>query len=268
MPENREFIAKNGRKITLNTPPAANRESIYVVAGHKTGSVLLNNIINDLAKSAGVPAIAVESEIWREGFSIGDWPDEVFDFLSGRGYIYFSFRWLQRLPEINGFKSCKKIFMIRDPRDIAVSYYYSMARSHGLPKKGTSRLLMTDLREDANRMGIDEFIQTGKAGPILRNIQKFSDYLDDEFSTFYKYEDVIFRKREWVHQIASDINCNVSTAVINEIADLYDVIPEKEAPDKHIRRVVPGGYIEKLSSESVHYIRENYPVFFEEFGYE
>ena len=265
--EIREFIAKNGRKLILNTPPAGNRESVYVIAGHKTGSVLLTNIVRDLAESAGVPAIAVETEIWREGFGVGDWPDELFDFLSNSGYIYYSFRWLQRLPQITGFMSRKKIFMIRDPRDIAVSYYFSMARSHGLPKKGKSRELISGLREDANRMGIDEFVQEGKAGPILRNIQRFSDYLDDEFSTFYTYEDVIFSKREWVEQIASDINCNVPTETINEIADRYDVIPQKEAPDKHIRRVVPGGYKEKLSAESVQYIRENYPVFFKDFGY-
>lgn len=236
--------------------------------GHKTGSVLLTKIIDEIAEEAGLPAIPVEGSVWRQGFSIKDWPAELYDFLNEAGYIFYSFRWLQKLPEVPAFTNCKKLFMVRDPRDIAVSYYFSMAKSHGLPKTGKSREAIAFLRREAESMDIDEFIQTGKAGPVLRNIERFADYHSDEQSVFYRYEDVIFKKRDWVRRIAFEIGAEVTADSADTIADRNDFRPEKEDPSAHIRSVNPGGYLEKISKESADYIKENHPVFFDVYGYE
>ena len=170
----KEFVSRNGTRAKIQIPEPRDMHSVFVVAGHKTGSVLLTNIINDIKVATQCPAIAVEGDVWQHGFAIKDWPDELYAFLSQPGFIFYSFRWLQKLPELPNFAESKKIFLVRDPRDVAVSYFYSMKKSHVIPKKGSSREQIAKLREFANQTDINEFVISGKAGPILRNIQKFT----------------------------------------------------------------------------------------------
>lgn len=262
-----EFSTKGGLRAVLDVPEPRGDGSTFVVAGHKTGSVLLTRIIEDIAQVTGLPAIPVEAQVWREGFSIGDWPEALYALLEREGFVFYSFRWLQKLPELAAFETARKIFMIRDPRDIAVSYYFSMAKSHGVPKSGRTREMLLKLREDTGRMDIDAFVQAGKAGPVLRNIERFGGFLDRPDSVFYRYEDVIFEKRDWVARIARDLDVDLPREKAHEIADRHDLLPEKEDPTKHIRSVRPGGWREKLSTESVRHIETAHPTFFEHLGY-
>ena len=240
---------------------------MFVVAGHKTGSTLLSKIIEDMALVTSVPAIPMESCVWSQGVAIKEWPDELYQFMENDGFIYYSFRWLQRLPELASFGTSRKIFMIRDPRDVAVSYYYSLAKSHSVPAAGQSRDAILKMRKELETTGIDDFIQSGKAGPILRNIERFSPYLDDPLSTFYRYEDVIFDKRNWVARVAGDLGIELTREQAEQIADRHDILPETENPNAHIRSVRPGGYVEKLAPGTIEFIKGNHPTFFGSYGY-
>jgi len=261
------FQTIKGKTATLDIPTPWEKQSIFIVAGHKTGSTLLTNIIADISRIIEVPSIPVELGVWRQGFSIEDWPDELYEFLENDGYVFYSFRALQKLPQLESFEKATMLFLVRDPRDIAVSYYFSMAKSHSLPKKGKSREALLKRREQAEKLTIDEFIQSGKANQILDNIQRFGDYLNDETSIFYKYEDVIFEKRKWVAHIAKDLGVELPSLTDEKIADKHDIFPTEENPNAHIRQVIPGGYREKLSEETIDFIYQNFPVFFEKFGY-
>ncbi|MBV7397357.1 sulfotransferase domain-containing protein [Mameliella sediminis] len=263
----KEFKVSDTLSATLEIPEPRQAESVFVVAGHKTGSVLLTKIIADIAAETGLPAVPVEGDVWRQGLSLSDWPAELYAFLEEPGYVFYSFRWLQKLPEVAAFEKARKLFMIRDPRDVAVSYYFSMAKSHGLPKAGKSRESISKLREETSAMDIDSFVQEGKANPILRNIARFANYLDRDDSLFFRYEDVIFDKRNWVAQIARELSVDLSQEICDRIADKHDLRPEKEDPNAHVRSVTPGGYVDKLSPESIAYIHETFPVFFDRFGY-
>ncbi|MFN4128819.1 MAG: sulfotransferase domain-containing protein [Paracoccaceae bacterium] len=263
----KEFKVSDTLSATLEIPEPRQASSVFVVAGHKTGSVLLTKIIADIAAETGLPAVPVEGDVWRQGLSIKDWTPELYAFLEEPGYVFYSFRWLQKLPEVAAFDRGRKLFLVRDPRDVAVSYYYSMAKSHGLPKAGRSRESISKLREETSAMDIDSFVQGGKADPILRNIARFAPYLDRDDSLFFHYEDVIFNKRAWVTQIVGELAVDLSTEACNRIADKHDLRPKKEDPNAHVRRVTPGGYVDKLSPDSIAYIRETHPVFFDRFGY-
>jgi len=261
------FQTESGKTFHLESPVPRAGGSIFVVAGHKTGSTLLENIIKDISGKSGLPCIPVESGVWNQGISLNEWPQDLYRLLEKDGLVFHSFRWLQKLPGLASFPAARKIFMIRDPRDVAVSYYYSMAKSHQLPPSGKSRDAILALRSNLEMVDIDEFVQSDRAGPVLRNIQNFAAYLDDPASTFYRYEEVIFNKREWVRQIARDLSVELSDGDADAIADLRDIRPTQENVSAHIRQVTPGGYRSKLSEDSIRFIETKYPVFFTRYGY-
>ncbi|MCB1342351.1 MAG: sulfotransferase domain-containing protein [Pseudooceanicola sp.] len=253
--------------VSIDFPDPRPGPATFVVAGHKTGSVLLNRIIDDLAALTGLPVVRVEEVLWRGGLKIKDWPQQIFDLMEQPGLVYTSFRDLQRLGELTSFQTGRRIFMIRDPRDVAVSYFFSMSKSHVIPEGGAAREDMLRMRDAAAQSDLDSFIQRGMANNVLRNIQSFAQYLGTPDTVFYKYEDIIFAKEPWVAQIAADLGISVPQDDIARIARRHDIIPEQENPNAHIRSVKPGGWREKLSPQSVAFIEEKFPLFFEKYGY-
>lgn len=264
----RTFKTVTGSTISVDVPHARASASVFVVAGHKTGSVLLNNIVRDIAAEAGLPAVPLESIVWGQGFDVAEWPDEIFEFLESPGFVFHSFRLLQKLPTVKAFQSGRKIFLVRDPRDIAVSLYFSLRQSHSLPKPGKSLDLLLEVRKTVEAMDIDEFVLTDQAAAALRNTESFAPYWGGENCTFYRYEDVIFEKRRWVAQIAESLGAEISEETCNLIADRHDLRPENENPNAHVRTVTPGDYRKKLSAESIQHIEDSHPVFFDMMGYE
>ena len=267
MPVTHDILLESGETVKITFPEPRQGMSTFVIAGHKTGSVLLNNIIRDFARLTPLPTVAVEEDIWRQGVSIRNWPQQIFDLMDQEGYIFHSFRDLQRLPEIKSFDRACKIFMVRDPRDVAVSYFFSMAKSHTLPAAGQVRDEILKIRELANELTVDEFVQSGKANHALANIQRFADFLGQDNAVFYRYEDIIFEKAAWVRQIASDLKIEITEDDVHKIAKRHDIRPEKEDPSAHIRSVSPGDYKNKLAPESVRYIEKTFPRFFSDLKY-
>jgi len=264
----REFKAvEKDLVVEVDVPPPGPSPSIFVVAGHKSGSTLITNILKDIVAETGFPAIPVEAEVWRQGFSVPDWPKELYDLLNEPGYLFYSFRWLQKLPTVPAFATAKKIFLVRDPRDVAVSYYFSMAKAHPIPKAAGPDHGILELRKATDEMDIDEFIQNGKANDILKNVEKYATFFKHSNSLFFRYEDVIFKKCEWISRLSKEIGVDLSEDVMDKISDRHDFFPSKENPNEHIRNVTPGDYKNKLSSDSIAFIEKNHPTFFNVFEY-
>jgi len=84
----------------------------------------------------------------------------------------------------------------------------------------------------------------------------------------FRYEDVIYEKKKWVRDICSYFGWDVTLQVQDAIAKEFDIVPERERADQHIRQVHPGNYRSKLKLSSIRKIED---VFGEEmafFGYE
>lgn len=264
----KEMTSKTGKSFLLEYPEKEHSEKVFVVAAHKTGSVLLNNIVSDICEASKIPHIPIEVLTWRQGISIPDWSDDLYLFMEENNYIYHGFRGLYKLDAINGFEDSKKIFLIRDPRDVAVSYYFSMLKSHSVPKKGDTKKNMETIRKEVEQMTVDEFVLSGKADFIIRNMIRFYDVIkDDDNSRLYKYENVIFSKTEWVADIAKVLNADLDVAEVESIAKKHDIIPSEEDDSKHIRQVKPGNYKKHLSKESIDYIETNFDQMFKIYQY-
>lgn len=266
--ETREFRDASGTVIKLEVPEPGAGESVFVMAVHKAGSTLLNRVINPLARRSGRPLLALDLQLRQQGYPIAKAPPEVFGVWQQPGYIFGAIRtWHETFDTEDFRRDARKILLVRDPRDIATSLYFSQAKSHVAPPEGELKEQFDKVRSEALSLSIDDYIQKGKANTVLDSMTSFTRLLGSQRLNLFRYEDIIFRKREWILELARILQMKVPDQMLENILKQVDIVPTTEDPSKHIRRVKPGGFETKLSAESVRYIQDNYRTLFEAYRY-
>lgn len=245
------------------------QESQFFLALHKSGSVLFYNLVEELADACGKPHFALETELFSRGVALVDCPLELTQILEKPGYIFHGFRTQWILNYVRQFRTSRKLLLVRDPRDIAVSYYFSVTKSHTIPESGDVREKMLDQRRAANEIDVNTFVRSGRCDFVLANMRAFMRLVEtDPNCRVYRYEDVIFKKREWVADIAKVCGLDAGTDKINEIADRHDIRPDKENPDAHIRQVTPGNFRQHLDEAAQNSLEKRFEPVFRYFKYE
>lgn len=267
-----ELTLASGEPLALRCPVGGGARSgrSFVFALHKSGSVLLNGIVADLALAARVPNLNVPEILFRKGVK---WKDvtSVPPSLFGReGVVFSGFRQMPQAPFEIGFgKGDKAALLVRDPRDILVSLYFSMKFSHSLPKSGGVRDRLVKIRKATETMEIDDYVLDA-ATSLTRQYELYREGLlgrDDVAIRIFRYEDVIFEKERWVAELAAHFEFEVAEAKKRRIAARYDLVPEKEDPSSHVRRVAPGDHVEKLAPETIATLNEIFRETVAPFGY-
>jgi len=272
---NRKFSLglNTGAPVSFSYPREKGRsgDRRFIFALHKSGSVLLNRIVDDLSESAGVPVFNFPELIFERGIRFQDLESVPADLFRSPGVIYSGFRLLPKPPcrlelDIGG----KTILMVRDPRDILVSMYFSMKVSHAVPKSGNSREKLLKIRENAEALSIDDFVRAG-CRRLRRKFRRYQKVLVDSETLetrVFRYEDVIFEKTQWVADIAEFLELDVPEEEMSKIATKHDLRPQREDPTSHIRRVAPGDYREKLTKDTIEFLNSELADAVRPFGYE
>jgi len=256
-----------GERADIAIPPSPYVESLYALSPHKCGSVLLQNIMGDLAQAAGYPFLNIYSQIFTQGVPHKSFRPSIDLLLRLPGYCFAGLRqpWTGDTAHLAHHR---KIFLVRDPRDVMVSYYFSMAKSHALPGSGPLRDSFLSDRQKINQMSISEFINAGTGFFVLENMREFLRWSREmPRSKVFRYEDVIFHKQAWVRDICTFFELKVPAATMDEIAARHDIVPDTENPDAHVRQVRPGNYKTHLSHDDIARIEHRFQDLFEAFGY-
>ena len=239
------------------TPPAptSDRQSVMAFSLAKAGSTLLYDLLSMLAPAAGLTYFSVEDALFAQDVSVNRRPANVGNLFAQTGYCYGGFRQFPAYP-IPVLHSTKSIFLVRDPRDMAVSLYFSMMKSHVLPdaqEGGTARADMERARAAVAAVAIDDW---ATHSAVIQYTRMFEGYLAQGFLwrpnvVTYRYEDVIFAKREWLADICDWFEWDVPTETRDAIADRFDIRPDAERPDQHVRQVTPGNFRSHLSEATI-----------------
>jgi len=252
-------------------PPGDERVvSGLIYSLRKAGSTMLAWASERLAGKARVGFANIAGYYFRLGVHPDDIPASVADVFRPRGYCYGVFRDPRNSFEIPILETAPIILQIRDPRDILVSDYYSIAYSHAPPgtSAGTSYLerFLAD-RERARSMGIDEFALE-KAPHVLDVYRRYDPLIERPNTRIHRYEDLVFRKRWWLRDLADHLGWRVSDQAVHEVADHHDVIPKTERIDKMIRKVAPGDHVDKLRPETIVRLNDLFADVLEAHAYE
>jgi hypothetical protein len=243
----------------------------------KAGSTLLYNMLSKLAPSAGLTYFSIEDYLFSHNVSPVNRPGYIGDVIKPNGYCYGGFRQYPAF-RVTGMNNAKVTFLVRDPRDMLTSLYFSLLGSHRIPKAGDGTKLenepagaaerMLDMRTKLQKTDVNAFARQG----VRSYTRIFEGYVAQGFAwrqnvAIYRYEDVIFEKAAWVRDICEWYEWDIDPARQREVAAMFDERPTEERPLEHVRQVTPGNYRAHLTEATSAVIVDALEEYMRLFGY-
>lgn len=217
----------------------------------KAGSVLFNRLLAEIGESTGRTIVNLPSIAFDAGISEDIFQDQRLSSLLGKpGYVFSGLRRYPSHIHPSQLRHTKKILLIRDPRDMLVSLFYSDRYSHRIPERGQVHDNLIKIRQAALLTEIDDYVFTDRAQLLLADYRSYIEVFDHTWR-IYRYEDVIFQKKKWVKSIADDLSVRMWPWDRHLIAKRNDKIPSSENPEKHIRQVHPENYKRVLKPATI-----------------
>ncbi len=256
------LVSKSDQKYKVSIPePMPGLVSAYIFAFAKSGSTLLDNMVSAYCHEIGVPTFSLYNTAFDQGVLTQEIDSDAVVCFQKTGCIYTGFR---HFPFFNlDVHDAPTILLVRDPRDMIVSMYYSILKSHVIPR-GISRLAQN--REDAEQLDINEFV-VQNIGSYVAYFRRYKEALARSDLTVYRYEDVIYQKKKWLSDVVVKLGLEQHPKRLSAIAKRFDVIPITENQNEHIRQVHPGNHKRKLSNQTIQELNQSLSDFLEYFDY-
>jgi hypothetical protein len=254
---------------------AGSGPSVFSFSMAKAGSTLLYNMLSQLAPGAGLTYFSIEDYLFSRNVSPVNRPGYIGDVIRPTGYCYGGFRQYPAF-RVTGLNNAKVTFLVRDPRDMMTSLYFSLLGSHRVPAaeepakgepagaaerllKARARLQTTDINTFARRS-------------VNTYLKIFEGYVAQGFAwrqnvAIYRYEDVIFAKDAWVRDICEWYAWEIDPARQRQVAAMFDERPTEERPLEHVRQVTPGNWRAHLTEGTSAVIVEALAEYMRLFGY-
>ena len=250
----------------IHRPGAPNAPSCLLFAFPKSGSVLLNKVFHSLCSHVGLAWVDIPGYAFWRGIhtELGSDVAEVF---SPTGYCYGGWRYFPNSYTIPILDRCKSVLLVRDPRDMIVSHYFSLKHSHPLPLARTSGgKNFSETRLQAELLSVDDYALLWAPRFRAFNEGYRAVKIQPGVKT-YRYEDVVFRKRDWVLDMLEHLGWSIDQATVFETVDPLDIRPGKEDVGEHVRQVSPGDHKRKLKPETIDAISAELADMISEYGY-
>lgn len=224
--------------------------SIIWFTTHKCASVYATEILQKLAHDLGMTYVNYEGDLWEAGRSLGKLisgndHEKINNMFKTTGHIYGPFRQYYPIIEMEKYKV---IVMLRDPRDVLTSLYFSLAYSHGIPESQKTEI--ESAIEDARNKNIDDLVL--EHFPWLST--KYNQYekylLAKKNVLLLKYEDMVTNFAVWLSEMFKHLGIKPSEQIIKELIDeaKFEV---KEDIYSHKRQVKPGDHRRKLQVNTI-----------------
>ena len=112
---------KKGRVFSFSVPDPGDNPSFFIFSLHKCGSTLLMQLLHDVCRIINMPVVDLNTKIFNLGIQANLLTEDINGIWNKQGYAYLGFR--SFFPALDfDFTQTKNILLIRDPRDMLVSY--------------------------------------------------------------------------------------------------------------------------------------------------
>lgn len=247
-------LKTNGnRSVEIALPEPGDKPSAFLLSLPKAGSTLFYRMMKPLADRAGLPYFSLPNEMHGLGLPMREVSEGLDQVFRPRGYTYGGFRGFEAPLKLPDYAADRTVLLVRDPRDMLTSLYFSEAKSHVPPGTGASETLLRQFearRQRALSMTIDEFV-LARANGVKAGYDSVFAAIGDKPHKLFRYEDVIFAKRQWMAETLDYLALAVPPRLLDTVVERNDIRPAAEQEDQHVRRVTPGDFRAKLRPETI-----------------
>lgn len=234
-------------------PSQSKEQSILFFTAHKCASVYVGEIVRSLTASAGMTPINVESyyseALSKTSSSLSTTEKQQFKSLfQPMGYCYGPIRETEwPLPDLSQYRT---LLMLRDPRDVLTSLYFSVAYSHTVVDNQIGEKLLKN-REAAQVKSIDSWV-IEHASTFLNRYEFYCEHLlPSPDVCFLKYEQMVTDFSGWFEALnqflaLADVSKPLQAKILQEAN--FDV---EENVNAHKRQVQPGDHKRKLQPDTI-----------------
>ena len=253
----RQFVAGKYR-------PPSNRQSIVLLTVHKCASVFLGYKLADLAREAGLVPLNLQAY----GFTTGK---PISAPLCPHGFFFGPLRSLSLIdPAHTDLSKFRTILVVRDPRDVLTSLYYSLAFSHHIPRTESGRNLLK-ARDGAQSQDVDSWVHAAAAG-YARRYEGYANLLTGQASSgasihLCKYEDLVADPQGWLAELVQFLQVDVSPTFLTSLLTKQDFAVDGEDHHSHKRQVTPGDHARKLRPITIAKLNHEFARVMHVFGY-
>ena len=184
-----------------------------------------------------------------------------------KGYAYTVFGgFVEGIPDIEQYQT---VIMVRDPRDLLVSGYYSYAHSHKMPKSKEKVDDFLEFRSRVQNMSVDEYaLEIGEG--LKGRLQKYANLCQTNANVaVLKYEDMIADFPNWLDTLLTFCQLQISASLRNALIEEANQAKQKKKEDvsQHRRQVTPGDHVRKLKPETISRLNEMFAEILHQFQY-
>lgn len=244
-------------------------ESVYFYSLHKAGTALFTHVLrqaNEL-KHVDYETMLFDNELSTEltfekyGHLYGVF--RIVDKSSEFSELYMKIT--KQIAKTDFVKDKNVVYLVRDPRDVIISFYYSMGLSH---VSSANPQMENDLQETRNRirsLSLDEFAL--RHAPLVKEKLEILYRLSKEskHSIILRYEDLLENFDDFLHKFSKYISIPKERQ-----QELFLASRPRDGEDikAHKRSGKSRQYLEKLKPETVHELNRILKPVLEKFGYE
>lgn len=182
------------------------------------------------------------------------------------GYLYTVFGgMILGIPALEKFKV---VLVVRDPRDILVSDYYSIAYSHAIPD-GEKKDLYLSRRQAALESSLDKYV-LNNADKLKAIFERYELHLFPMCPQVHmaRYEDMVIDFASWLDALLLAAGLEIPVRMREELIQNHEQRrPQGEDIHKHLRRGRPGEHKEKLKSETIQQLNHIFAAPLSRFNY-
>jgi hypothetical protein len=225
----------------------------FIFGLYKAGSTMLFTAVKSLASVAGTPYFDVgqhfrTANVVLETARIDEaGQGTLFSYLSRPGVIFGGWRQFPTNYALPIDRDTRAYLLVRDPRDMITSQYFSLKYSHTTEGPGGSNIRRA--RDRLENIGIDSFA-LAQAPKIKRYFDDYKKIADARLK-IHRYEDIIFHKSSFLNELCDHLGLHVPRDHLNSILQRIDLRPREENVHSHVRNVAPGDHVNKLSSSTI-----------------
>lgn len=235
-----EFLLLKG----LKPDSTSKQQSILFFTVHKSASTFIKNTVIDLLAHEKLTVVNFSGYLSRKNQEATyNNPDKMNKLLKVKGFFYGAFRAYYNFPGMDRFKI---LLVLRDPRDVLNSYYFSTLYNHPLGRK--------EVFEERNQyvgMDIDTFV-IQKAPEFKKKYNDFcTNLLHRPNVVLLRYEEMIADFSPWLNKLSDFLELQHNDDVKKAIIQKTSFKVKKEDKNSFIRSIKAKDYKDKLKPETI-----------------